>query len=53
MTTPLDIVLENLSIQNPPNVKMTARTHGVVESTLRRRWKGKTVSKKKASSTYL
>ena len=52
MTTPLELALENLSIQDPPNVGKTAREYGVVESTLRRRWKGQTVSMEEASSLY-
>lgn len=52
MATPLDIALENLSIQDVPNVNLAAKTYGVVESTLRRRWKNKTTSHQEASSLH-
>ena len=52
METPLDKALENLSIQDVPNVNQTAKTFGVVESTLRRRWKGISTSRQEASSLY-
>ena len=40
----IDIALDDLKGQLKPNVLATAKKHGLVESTLRRRWKGQTVS---------
>ena len=38
--------------QDQPNLRGTAKKFSLVESTLRRRWKGQTVSQKAASSKY-
>ena len=40
---PLEAALESLNLQEVPNVRSTSRKFGIVESTLRRRFKGKTV----------
>lgn len=45
MASPIDLALESLSIQDAPNIRRTARDFGVAESTLRYKWRGKTVSR--------
>ena len=45
MTSSIDLALKSLSIQDAPNIRGTAREFGVAESTLRNRWKGKSVSR--------
>lgn len=52
MTSSLELALENLSIQDRPNMRGTAKKFGVQESTLRRRWKGQTLSRKAAASLH-
>ena len=49
---PIDLALAELSLQDVPNVVATAKKFNVVESTLRRRWKGETMSKKNVASEY-
>ena len=51
MASPLELALENLTIQDVPNIRGTARKHGVAESTLRDRFKGKSVSRQEYNST--
>ena len=41
---PLEAALASLKLQEVPNVRGTSKKFGIVESTLRRRFKGKTVS---------
>ena len=41
---PLEAALTSLKLQKTPNVRGTSRKFGIVESTLRRRFRGKTVS---------
>ena len=48
----IDKALADLRLQEHPNIRATARTYQLVESTLRRRWQGKTVSHREASSEY-
>ena len=52
MASSLEAALENLTLQDVPNFKRTARIYGTVESTLRRRYKGQTVSRQEANSMY-
>ena len=52
MAAALEAALENLTIQDVTNIRGTARNFGVVESTLRRRFKGQTVSRQEADSMY-
>ena len=52
MASSLEAALENLTLQDVPNFKRTARIYGTVESTLRRRYKRQTVSKQKTNSMY-
>ena len=49
---PMELALADLESQEKPNIRGTATKHGLVESTLRRRWKGETVSMAAASSEY-
>ena len=49
---PIDLALADLSLQDLPNVLATAKKFDVVESTLRRRWKGETISRKNIASEY-
>lgn len=41
---PLEVALASLKLQEVPNVRSTSRKFGIVESTLRRKFKGKTIS---------
>lgn len=45
---PLEAALASLSLQEAPNIRATAREFGVIESTLRRRFRGQTVSARQA-----
>lgn len=49
---PLDAALADLKLQDVPNIRGTARKFGVIESTLRRRHKGQTVSAQEASHVH-
>ncbi len=49
---PMELALADLESQEKPNIRGTAKKYGLVESTLRRRWKGETVSMAAASSEY-
>ena len=40
----MELVLADLELQEKLNIRGTAAKHGLVESTLQRRWKGETVS---------
>ena len=51
-TAPIDQAIANLESQERPNILATAKKFGLVESTLRRRWKGQSVSRREASSTH-
>lgn len=48
----IELAIEDLNRELQPNIREIARKHGLVKSTLRRRWKGQTVSMQEASSTY-
>ena len=48
----IDLALADLNAQLQPNIRATARKYGLVESTLRRRWNGQTMSRQDASSEY-
>ena len=48
----IDIALADLRLQEHPNINATAIKYKLVESTLRRRWQGKTVSFQEASSEW-
>ena len=48
----IEEALADLSIQEHPNVLATARKYYLVESTLRRRWKGKTTSHPVCASEF-
>ena len=52
MVSSLEAALDSLTLQDVPNFRRTAREYGTVESTLRRRYKGQTVSRHEASSLY-
>ena len=49
----IDSALADLNAQSHPNIRATARKYGLVESTLRRRWKGQTMSRQDATSEYI
>ena len=49
---PIELALADLSLQEQPNIRDTARRYELVESTLRRRWNGQTVSRHDAVSKY-
>ena len=49
----IDSALADLNAQLHPNIRATARKYGLVESTLRRRWKGQTMSRQDAVSEYI
>ena len=49
----IDSALADLNAQLHPNIRATARKYGLVESTLRRRWKGQTMSRQDAASEYI
>ena len=49
---PIELALADLSLQEQPNIRDTARRYELVESTLRRRWNGQTVSRHDAVSEY-
>ena len=48
----IELAIADLNQQEIPNVMGTAKKFNLVESTLRRRWKGKTLSQDAASSLY-
>ena len=48
----IDIALADLRLQEHPNINATVIKYKLVESTLRRRWQGKTVSFQEASSEW-
>ena len=50
--TQIELTIADLKQQMKPNVTATARKYAVNESTLRKRWTGKTVSQSEASSKY-
>ena len=49
---PIDKAVDDLNRQLVPNIRATAREYQLVESTLRRRWKGQTLSIRDAISEY-
>ena len=49
---PIDKAIDDLNRQLVPNIRATAREYQLVESTLRRRWKGQTLSIRDAISEY-
>ena len=46
---PIDEAIADLNLQEVPNIRGTAKKYGLVESTLRRRWKGQTKSSQAAA----
>ena len=48
----MELALTDSESQEKPNIRGTVTKHGLVESTLRRRWKGEIVSMAAASSEY-
>lgn len=48
----IELAIAQLKQQDRPNVAATARAHVVAESTLRDRWRGKSMSKRAAASEY-
>ena len=48
----IELALDDLHRQEKPNIMGTAKKHGLVESTLRRRYQGKHLSKAAAASEY-
>ena len=52
MTSSIELALESLTLQDAPSINATAKKFGVVESTLRRRWKGETVPRIEANSIH-
>ena len=48
----IELAIADLNQQEIPKIMGTAKKFNLVESTLRRRWKGKTVSQHTASSLY-
>jgi len=50
--TPIELALADLDTQLKSNYNRTAKAYGLVESTLRRRLKGITMSKQEAKSEY-
>lgn len=52
MASSLELALENLSIQDRPNMRGSAKYFRVHENTLRRRWKGQTLSRRAATSLH-
>ena len=48
----IELAIADLNQQDKPNVLATAKKYALVESTLRRRWKGKSMSQEAASSEY-
>ena len=46
----IELAIADLNQQDKPNLMGTAKRFNLVESTLRRRWKGQTVSHKAAAS---
>ena len=49
---PIELALADLRLQERPNVLATAKKYLVVESTLRKRWKGQSISRHDAASKY-
>lgn len=50
--TRIELALADLKEQEKPNILVTAKKYDLVESTLRRRWQGKTMSHEAASSEF-
>jgi hypothetical protein len=50
--TRIELALADLGQQEKPNYRGTAKKYDLVESTLRRRWKGQSLSKQAAASEY-
>jgi hypothetical protein len=50
--TQIELTIADLKQQMKPNVAATAKKYAVNESTLRKRWNGKTMSQSEASSEY-
>jgi hypothetical protein len=50
--TQIELAIADLKQQMKPNITATARKYAVNESTLRKRWNGKTMSQSEASSEY-
>ncbi len=48
----IELAIAQLKQQDRPNIAAMARSHAVAESTLRDRWKGKSMSKRAAASEY-
>lgn len=48
----MELALADLDQQDKPNLRGTAKRYDLVESTLRRRWKGQSMSIQAASSEY-
>ena len=48
----IELALASLRQQNKPNIHRTAKEFSLVESTLRRRWNGKSVSRKASASEH-
>jgi hypothetical protein len=48
----IELALADLRLQEKPNIRGTAKNFSLVESTLRRRWHGKSMSRPAASSEY-
>ena len=48
----IELALADLRLQEKPNIRCTAKKFSLVESTLRRRWHGKTMSYSAASSEH-
>ena len=48
----IELAIADLKRELQPNVRQVARKYELVESTLRRRWKGKSVSIQASSSTF-
>ena len=50
--TRIELVLADLKRQDEPNIRGTARKYQLIESTLRRRFQGKNLSRSAANSGY-
>jgi hypothetical protein len=48
----IELALADLRQQEKPNIRCTAKFFSLLESTLRRRWQGKTMSHSAAASEY-
>jgi transposase-like protein len=51
--TPIDNALAELASSASPNISATARSHGIHPSTLSRRWRGRSTSKKIAPNQQI